>query len=74
MIVKDDTRSAAGPLQLSCGHAGGWEVAVHALKEVFDADGMEGVILVDASNAFNNLNRYVALCNIQLICPAVEKP
>ena len=29
--------------------------------------------LVDASNAFNNLNRKVALMNIALLCPAITQ-
>ena len=32
---------------------------------------LEGILLVDASNAFNNLNRQVALHNIQAICPSL---
>ena len=73
ITVKDDVRNAAGPLQLSCGHEGGCEAAVHAMKELFQADSTEGVLLVDASNAFNNLNRKVALRNILYICPAGAK-
>ena len=70
-IVKDDVRNTAGPLQLSCGHEGGCEAAVYAMKEIFHADSTDGVIFVDASNdstdgvifvdasnAFNNLNRH----------------
>ena len=72
-IVKDDVRNAAGPLQLSCGHEGGCEAAVYAMKEIFHADSTDGVIFVDAFNAFNNLNRHVALVNIQYLCPAVSK-
>ena len=39
------------------------------MKEIFKEDDCEAVILVDASNAFNSLNRKVALHNIQYICP-----
>ena len=70
-VVKDDVRNAAGPLQLCCGHEGGCEAAVRAMKEVFAADNTDGILLVDASNAFNNLNRQVALFNIRYICPAI---
>lgn len=31
----------------------------------------QGILLVDASNAFNNLNRQAALHNIQLRCPSL---
>ena len=39
------------------------------MKEIFDDDDSDAVILVDACNAFNALNRNVALHNIQIICP-----
>ena len=39
------------------------------MKEIFDQEGTDGVILVDAENAFNKLNRQVALHNIQYLCP-----
>ena len=31
----------------------------------------EGILLVDASNAFNSLNQQAALHNIQKLCPAI---
>ena len=39
------------------------------MKKIFDLEGTDAVILVDAANAFNRLNRAVALHNIQYICP-----
>ena len=72
-VVADDVRSAAGPLQLCCGQDAGCEAAVHAMRAVFEADNTDGILLVDASNAFNNLNRQVALFNIQYTCPAIAK-
>ena len=66
-VLKSDIQEAAGPLQTSTGLKGGAEAAIHAMKEVFDDDETEAVILVDASNA---LNRNVALHNIQVICPS----
>ena len=39
------------------------------MKEVFEMESVEAVILVDAANAFNNLNRQVALNNMQYLCP-----
>ena len=39
------------------------------MREIFDDDECEAVILVDANNAFNSLNRSVALHNIQYVCP-----
>ncbi len=39
------------------------------MREIFKKESSDAVILVDAANAFNNLNRMVALHNIQYICP-----
>ena len=41
------------------------------MKEVFDLEGTDAVLLIDASNAFNRLNRAVALCNIWITCPEI---
>ena len=41
---------------------------LHAVRSSFDLDDTEGVLLVDASNAFNSLNRAVALHNIHQLC------
>ena len=60
---------AAGPLQAAAGIKGGAEAAIHAMKDIFEEDNTEAVILVDASNAFNSLNRKTALHNMQIICP-----
>ena len=76
MIAKflcDDTQEAAGPLQLCAGHKSGCESAVHAMHQVFESSETEAVILVDATNAFNSLNRQVALLNIRHLCPPLSK-
>lgn len=41
------------------------------MRKLYDDDSVEGILRVDASNAFNNLNCQRALCNIQIICPAI---
>ena len=47
---------------------GGVESGVHSIRELFKVN--EAVLLVDASNAFNSLNRRVALHNVQVLCPS----
>ena len=54
---------------VATGLQGGAEEAIHAMKEIFDDSRCDAVILVDANNAFNSLNRDAALHNIQYICP-----
>ena len=68
-VVKDDILQAAGSLQLCAGQISGVEAAIHATRKLFQNGGTEAVLLVDADNAFNSLNRNVALHNIQFVCP-----
>ena len=71
--LSDDIQSAAGPLQVCAGHQSGCEAAVHAMRQLFKAPETEAVILVDAANAFNSLNRKAALQNIHHLCPSLAK-
>ena len=64
-IVSQDVRLAAGPLQLCAGQPAGAEAAIHAMSKIFNDAGSDAVLLVDARNAFNCLNRKTALHNIQ---------
>ena len=72
-ILRQDVQTAAGPIQLCAGHEGGCEAAVHAMRHVFCSPDTDAMILVDASNAFNSLNRQTALRNIQHLCPPLAK-
>ena len=56
-IVKYDLQDAVGTIQLCTGQDAGCEAAVHAMERVFADEDTEAMILVDASNAFNCLNR-----------------
>ena len=68
-ILKKDIMQAAGATQVCAGQSAGCEAAIHALRQIFEVMGTDGVLLVDADNAFNRLNRAVALHNIQYTCP-----
>jgi len=59
--LKMEILEAAGPLQLYAGQDAGCEVAVHAMRHVYNKDNTKAVLLVDASNAFSSLNHKVAL-------------
>ena len=43
----------------------------HAMHRIFEADDTDAVLLIDASNAFNALNRAAALHNICVLCPVI---
>ena len=68
-ILSPEVRDVCGSLELCAGQPAGAEAAVHALSDLFQSGDVEGVLLVDASNAFNTLNRRVMMHNIQLLCP-----
>ena len=70
-IVGKDVQNAAGSPQLAAGHVAGNETAVHAMRDLFNDAASEGVLLVDAMNAFNRLNRRAALWNVKVLCPSL---
>ena len=71
LITKTDIQTAVGPLQTCAGFEAGCEAAIHFAQEFFSEDSVEGLLLVDASNAFNNLNRRATLHNCQSSCPSL---
>lgn len=70
--LKPEIIQAAGPLQLAAGQQGGAEAAVHSMRHFFDDDNCQAVLLADARNAFNVLNRQTALVNLRYLCPALS--
>ena len=72
--MKEDLQAAAGSIQLCAGQIAGIEAGVHTVQAMFQKVDTEAILLVDASNAFNALNRQTALHNIRRICPALATP
>ena len=72
-VVKKDIVEAVGTLQTCAGMESGIEGAIHAVKRGWDEPGCEAVLLVDADNAFNRINRKVSLENIKSLCPPIHK-
>ena len=70
-LVKEDVQKAVGNLQVCAGQHAGAEAAIHAMRELYDDKECEAVLLVDASNAFNTLNREVMMHNIGILCPTL---
>ena len=69
MVVGPAIQQATGCLQLCAGQQSGIEAAIHAMRSAFAQDDTEAVLLADASNAFNRINRNVCIRNIQHLCP-----
>ena len=58
--VKMDIFDTAGPLQLCSGQDAGCEVAIYAMRSVFSEESAKAILLVNARNTFNSLNRKVS--------------
>ena len=69
--LKEEIKEAADPLQVCAGHNAGAEAAIHAMSQVFVEEGTDGILLIDASNAFNQMSRSAALHNIQIMCKEI---
>ena len=65
MNLKGQNQSCCSGLEAGC------EVAVHAVPDLYELDDTHGFIQVDASNAFNSINRQVLLHNVEIICPEI---
>ena len=63
---------AAGPLQVCAEQAAEYEDAIHAMRDLFCDAGSEATLLVDASNAFNSVNRQAGRHNISILCLALS--
>ena len=70
-VAKQDVINASGTMQVCAGQKSGGEAAIHAMRNIFEADETDAALLVDASNAFNSLNRAAALNNIRVLCPLI---
>ena len=66
-----DVVETCGADQLCTGVKAGIKVAIHAINELFEdnKDSGWGGLLVDASNAFNSINRIGTLWNVHVMWP-----
>ena len=70
-VLKPNVLQSVGDLQLCGGQKSGCEAAVHAMRILSQESDCDGILLVDADNAFNRINRRVMLHNVQIICPEI---
>ena len=70
-VEKSDVIDANGSLQVCAWLKSGNEAAIHAMWNIYEANETDAVLLIDASNAFNALNRSAALHNIRVLCPVI---
>jgi len=70
--LRNDVIKSVGSLQVCAGHEAGAEAAIHAMHSIFEDESTEAVLLVDAANAFNSVNREAFINNIAVICPSLS--
>ena len=70
-VLKSDILKGTGYQQLCAGLESGCEVAVHALVDLFEENKTHGFIQIDASDAFNSINRTLFLHNVKFLCPEI---
>ena len=70
-VLKLDILNVTGYQQLCAALESGCEVAVHAVVDHFKEDTSHGFIQIDASNAFNSINRTLILHNVRILFPEI---
>ena len=71
MNSKQDVMKAAGSLQVYAGQETGTKAAIHAVHDILKDHATEAVLLIDAENAFNEINWKAMLHNISVLCPII---
>ena len=69
--LKNELMSLGSNYQLCLGQKCGIEYAIHTLRNQYSKTSADAVLLIDAENAFNSLNRKLALRNIKNTCPSL---
>ena len=64
-LLKQELVVSTAPLQTCAGLQGEIEASIHGLRQMYEDEATEGILLIDAKNAFNALNRKAALYNIE---------
>ena len=74
-MTRGDLEEVCGIDQLCSGLRSGLEGSVHAVRELFDerCNLGWGLLLVDATNAFNSVNRVAALWNARVLWPRCSR-
>ena len=73
-LTRDDAEAVCGVSQLCAGLRCGAEGAIHVAGDLFEAGGdSHGMLVMDAENAFNSINRTALLWNIRILWPRVSR-
>ena len=69
--LKNELMLLGSNYQLGLGQKCGIEYAIHTLRDQYSKTFADAVLLIDAENAFNSLNRKLALKNSKNTCPSL---
>ena len=74
LITRDDAQTTCGTSQLCAGIKCGMEGAIHTASELFEtSDESHGMLVIDATNAFNSINRVSLLWNVRVLWPRASR-
>ena len=51
-MIRPAIIESAGNMQLCAGQPAGCEAAIHAMTDIFQEDASDGILMIDAENAF----------------------
>lgn len=71
-VMREDVIKSCSKIQMCAGQRAGSEAAIHAMRDMFESEESEAVLLVDAANAFNSINRRALIHNIRILCPILS--
>ena len=60
-------------MEVCVGHEAGCEVGAHVIDSIFSNDNTDNVLLIDAKNAFNSVNRIAFILNVKILCHTIAK-
>ena len=74
LLTRDDAETVCGATQLCAGLKCGVEGAIHAASDLFESsDESHGMLVMDAKNAFNSINRLSLLWNVRVLWPRASR-
>ena len=71
-LLKRDVLKATGSLQLCAGQDVDSEAAIHVIYEILNKESTDAVLMICASNAFNEINREAFLRNTKTLSPSIS--
>ena len=70
---KLDLENLGKKIQICLGLKCGIEYAIRSLRLEFEKPETDAILFIDAENAFNSLNRELALKKVEILCPALHQ-